>query len=119
TVRDLLRHTSGMSFRSALEQPTLDELPLAVAVRSYAAAPLQYEPGSKYQYSNAGINTAGRIIEVVSGMPYEEFLDKRLFQPLGRKDPTSGPNEEQLGRLAKSYKPNADKSGLEETRVTQ
>ena len=35
--------------------------------------PLHFEPGTKYQYSNAGINTAGRIIEVVSGMPYEDF----------------------------------------------
>ena len=77
--------------------------------------PLQFEPGSKYQYSNAGINTAGRIIEVVSGMPYEEFLDKRLFGPLGMKDTTFWPNEEQLKRLAKSYKPNKDKTGLEET----
>ena len=46
----------------------------ATRSRSYAMTPLQSEPGTKYQYSNAGINTAGRIIEVVSGMPYEEFL---------------------------------------------
>ena len=58
--------------------------------------PLQFEPGSKYQYSNAGINTAGRIIEVISGMPYEEFLRKRLFDPLGMKDTTFWPNAEQL-----------------------
>lgn len=60
--------------RSALEEPTLDLLPLRVAAGSSAMTPLQFEPGSKYQYSNAGINTAGRIIEVVSGMPYEGFL---------------------------------------------
>ena len=42
--------------------------------RLYALTPLQFEPGSKWKYSNAGINTAGRIIEVVSGMPYEKFL---------------------------------------------
>ena len=80
---------------------------------------MQFEPDSKYQYSNAGINTAGRIIEVVSGMPYEEFLDKRLFGPLGMKDTTFWPNEEQLQRLAKSYKPNADKTGLEEITIGQ
>ena len=74
--------------------------------------PLQFEPGTKYQYSNAGINTAGRIIEVVSGMPYEEFLDKRLFEPLGMKDTTFWPNEEQLKRLAKSYKPERREAGL-------
>src|ERR1700730_12075761 len=81
--------------------------------------PLLFEPDTKYQYSNAGINTAGRIIEIVSGMPYEEFLDKRLFEPLGMKDTTFWPDEEQLTRLAKSYKPNSDKSGLEETTVAQ
>ena len=81
--------------------------------------PLQFPPDSKYSYANAGLNTAGRIIEVVSGMPYEEFLAKRLFEPLGMKDTTFWPNEEQLTRLAKSYKPNADKTDLEETTVTQ
>ena len=119
TVRDILSHTSGLPFASALEQPTLDVLPLRDAAGSYAMTPLQFEPGSKYQYSNAGINTAGRIIEVVSGMPYEEFLEKRLFGPLGMKDTTFWPNDEQLTRLAKSYKPNADKTGLEETTITQ
>src|SRR5437763_15178588 len=108
-----------MPFRSALEQPTLDLLPLRVAVGSYAMTPLQFEPGSKYQYANAGINTAGRIIEVVSGVPYEEFLDKRLFGPLGMKDTTFWPNEEQLKRLAKSYRSTKDKKALEATTVGQ
>lgn len=119
TVRNALSHTSGLPFASALEQPTLDLLPLRVAVGSYALTPLLYEPGSKFQYSNAGINTAGRIIEVVSRMPYEDFLDKRLFAPLGMKDTTFWPNEAQLKRLAKSYKPNADKSDLEEIKIGQ
>jgi CubicO group peptidase (beta-lactamase class C family) len=119
TVRNVLSHTSGMLFRSALEQPTLDMLPLRVAVASYAMTPLQTEPGTKYLYSNAGINTAGRIIEVVSGTPYEVFLDKRLFEPLGMKDTTFWPNADQVARLAKSYKPNAAKTGLEETKIGQ
>jgi CubicO group peptidase (beta-lactamase class C family) len=119
TVRDILSHTSGMPFQSAMERPTLDGLPLRDAVRSYAMTPLMFEPGSKYSYSNAGINTAGRIIEVVSGMPYEEFMDRRLFGPLGMKDTTFWPNEEQLTRLAKGYRPNKDKTGLEETKIGQ
>ena len=119
TVRDILSHTSGMPFSSAIEVPTLDSLPLRTAVRSYAMTPLLFEPGSKYQYSNAGINTAGRIIEVVSGMPYEVFLDKRLFEPLGMKDTTFWPDEAQLTRLAKSYKPNTQKNGLEATTIGQ
>lgn len=119
TVRNILSHTSGLPFSSAMEQPTLDTLPLKIGVRSYAMTPIQYEPGTKYQYSNAGINTAGRIIEVVSGIPYETFLDTRLFTPLGMKDTTFWPSKRQLTRLAKSYKPNADKTNLEETTVTQ
>jgi CubicO group peptidase (beta-lactamase class C family) len=119
TVREVLSHTSGLPFSSPMEQPTLDGLPLRDAVRSYAMGPLQFPPGSKYQYSNAGINTAGRIIEVVSGMPYEKFLDERLFKPLGMKDTTFWPSASQVKRLAKSYKPKQDKNGLEETTVTQ
>jgi CubicO group peptidase (beta-lactamase class C family) len=52
-------------------------------------------------------------------MPYETFLDKRLFGPLGMKDTTFWPNEEQVARLAKSYKPNAEKTGLEATTIGQ
>jgi CubicO group peptidase (beta-lactamase class C family) len=119
TVRNVLSHTSGLPFSSPIEQPTLDVLPLAARVRSYAMLPLEFEPDSKYAYSNAGINTAGRIIEVVSGMPYEQFMDQRLFTPLGMKDTTFWPTSKQVGRLAKSYKPNAAKDGLEETTITQ
>ena len=81
TVRDLLTHTSGLPFSSALETPTLDGLPLRDAARSYALTPLNTEPGAKYQYSNAGINTVGRIIEIVAGESYEQFLRTRLFEP--------------------------------------
>jgi CubicO group peptidase (beta-lactamase class C family) len=119
TVRHLLTHTSGMPFQSAMEEPTLDLLPLQDAVRSYAMTPLQSEPGTRWAYSNAGINTAGRIIEVASGMPYEEFMDRRLFGPLGMKDTTSWPNQEQQRRLAKSYHPNASKTDLEEFQIPQ
>ena len=119
TVRNILSHTSGLPFKSTVEQPTLDGLPLREAVRSYALTPLETEPDTKYQYSNAGINTAGRIIEVVSGMSYEQFLDERLFQPLGMKDTTFWPNEEQTARLAKSYRPNKTKTDLEEFPISQ
>jgi CubicO group peptidase (beta-lactamase class C family) len=119
TVRNVLSHTSGMKFSSPMEQPTLDGLTLKDAVRSYAMMPLQYEPDTKYQYSNAGVNTAARILEVLSGMKYEDFMQKRLFDPLGMKDTTFWPNDEQVSRLAKSYKPNAAKDGLEETTVGQ
>ncbi len=119
TVREVLSHTSGLPFSSAMERPTLDLLTLREGAMSYAMTPLQSEPGAKYQYSNAGINTAGRIIEVVSGMPYEQFLDDRLFKPLGMKDTTFWPSGDQLARLAKSYRPDSAKAGLEETTIGQ
>jgi CubicO group peptidase (beta-lactamase class C family) len=118
-VRELLNHTSGLPFSSPMEEPTLDLMCLHDAVRSYALLPLQFEPGTKYDYSNAGMNTAGRIIEVVSGLAYETFMDQRLFKPLGMKDTTFWPSPAQLRRLAKSYKPNADQTELDETAITQ
>jgi CubicO group peptidase (beta-lactamase class C family) len=119
TIRHILSHTSGLPFSSAKEKPTLDRLTLEEGVKSYAETPLNTEPGTKYAYSNAGINTAGRIIEILSGMPYEDFLDKRLFGPLGMKDTTFWPNKEQLDRLAKSYKSNKEKTAEVETPIGQ
>jgi CubicO group peptidase (beta-lactamase class C family) len=119
TVRHILSHTSGMPFKSLMEDPTLDLLTLRDGVRSYAMTPLLFEPGTKYHYSNAGINTAGRIIELASGMAYEAFLDERLFRPLGMNDTTFWPSGRQLERLAKAYKPSADNRELEETTITQ
>jgi CubicO group peptidase (beta-lactamase class C family) len=117
TVRSCLSHTSGMPFGSLMEQPTIDVLPLEAAIRSYVLTPLSYEPHTKHVYSNAGINTAGRIVEVVSKMPFETFLDKRVFGPCGMTDTTFWPNAAQVKRLAKSYKPGPDKKGLEATTV--
>jgi CubicO group peptidase (beta-lactamase class C family) len=119
TVREVLSHMSGLPFKSDVENPTLDALPLAEAVASYAKTPLQTEPGTHYQYSNAGINTSARILEVVSGMKYEDFLQERLFDPLGMKDTTFWPNDEQTKRIAKSYRPNAEKNNLDEFQTGQ
>ncbi len=119
TIREVLCHVSGLPFQSAVEVPTLDGLPLAAAVRSYAMTPLATEPGAHFLYSNAGINTAARIVEVVSKMPYENFMQKRLFDPLGMKDTTFWPNEEQARRVAKSYRPDDAKTNLKEITIGQ
>ncbi|MFM8469097.1 MAG: serine hydrolase domain-containing protein [Limisphaerales bacterium] len=119
TVREVLSHTSGLPFKSKAEEPTLDGLPLRDAVASYAKTPLTFEPGTKYTYSNAGINTAARLIEVLTGKSYEAFMDDRLFHPLGMKDTTFWPTKEQLTRLATPHKPNAAKTGLELTTISQ
>jgi CubicO group peptidase (beta-lactamase class C family) len=117
-VREVLSHTSGLPFSSPIEKPTLDLYPLELRVRSYAMLPLLFEPGSRSQYSNAGINTAGRIIEVVGGMPYEQFLDERLFRPLGMSDTTFWPSGTQLERVPRAYRPAKD-GGLEEVPINQ
>lgn len=119
TIRDVLSHTSGLPFKSPEEQPTLDALPLEKAVKTYAKQALLFEPGKDFLYSNAGINTAARILEVVSGMAYEDFMNQRLFAPLGMVDTTFWPNDEQVARLAKSYKPGKDGKGLESLLVGQ
>jgi CubicO group peptidase (beta-lactamase class C family) len=77
---------------------------------------LQFPPGSKWSYSNSGINTLGRVVEVVSGQPFAAFLQARLLDPLGMKDTTFWPTPAQLRRLAKSYKIGPD-GKLEEVPV--
>jgi CubicO group peptidase (beta-lactamase class C family) len=119
TVRETLNHTSGLPFKSAIEEPTLDGLSLSSAVRSYAMTPLLTEPGSAYRYSNAGINTAARLIEVVAKIKYEDFMQQKLFDPLGMKDTTFWPNEAQALRVAKSYRPDASKTNLVEFPISQ
>ena len=114
TLRDLLTHTSGLT-SSAPEAGR--DLSLAELTLTYALQPLQFEPGSKWSYCNPGINTLGRIIEVVSGEKFSDFLDRRLFVPLGMKDTTFWPTEEQARRVAKAYGPAPDGQGLAETPV--
>jgi CubicO group peptidase (beta-lactamase class C family) len=118
-IREILSHTSGLRFRSAAQPGALDLLPLKDAVRSYAAEPLLYQPGTDYEYSNEGLNTAARIIEVVSGIPYERFMQERLFNPLGMTDTTFWPNPEQISRLAMSYQLDAQTKDLKEITVGQ
>jgi predicted alpha-1,2-mannosidase len=118
-VREILSHTSGLPFKSAAQPGALDTLPLKQAVKSFAAEPLNFQPGTEYAYSNEGINTAARIIEVVSGMPYERFMQERLFTPLGMNDTTFWPNAEQIKRLAKTYKFDPQSKELKELQINQ
>ncbi len=101
TIRQILTHTSGMGEMSPAESRECRTL--ADAVRRYAAKPLQFIPGSRWAYCQSGINTAARIVETSSGRAFPEFLDERLFRPLGTKDTTFYLGEEQSRRLAKSY----------------
>jgi CubicO group peptidase (beta-lactamase class C family) len=113
TVRDLLTHSSGIGdVPSPRPHSTLAELAMA-----YSREPLQFPPGSKWSYSNPGINTLGRIVETAAGIPFAEFIEQRLFAPLGLTDTTFWPSETQAPRIAKCYRLNKDTSKLEETQV--
>ena len=113
TVQDLLTHTAGLGDVPA---PRPD-CSLAELVMAYSQQPLRFLPGSKWEYSNPGINTLGRIVEVVSCERFERFLEKRILKPLAMRDTTFWPSSDQARRLAKSYKPAATGKGLEETPV--
>jgi CubicO group peptidase (beta-lactamase class C family) len=106
TVRDLLTHTSGLPGR--LPEGLADlyvkrNRTLAEAVLAFSQRPLDFEPGSKWAYCNPGIDTLGRIIEVVSEQSYEDFLRQRVFGPLGMADTTFYPTPEQRERTAMTY----------------
>jgi CubicO group peptidase (beta-lactamase class C family) len=107
TIRHLLTHTSGLA--EATPEQSKAAKTLADLIPAYASQPLAFEPDSKWKYCQSGINTAARIVEVVSGQSFPEFLHKRLFRPLGMKDTTFYLTQEQMPRLAKSYKKEADK----------
>src|SRR5438094_1445878 len=80
------------------------DVPIKEAVALYSQQPLDFEPGSKRQYSNAGIATLGRVIEVVADQPYEKFLEERIFRPLGMKDSFFFAPQEKVDRIAMVYK---------------
>ena len=100
TVRDLLCHQSGCRLYIPLVHRSI---PLREVARRVAEAPLKTHPGDCFWYNNPAIDTAGAVVEVVAGMPYETFLEKRLFGPLGMKDTTFFPDAGQIARLARCY----------------
>ena len=114
TIRHLLTHTSGMGEISADQARACKTL--ASVIPLYVAKPVRFTPGSKWAYCQSGINTGGRIAEVVTGEPLEKLLQRRLFDPMGMKDTTFYLTERQLPRLAKSYR-RTDKGDLEVTAI--
>ncbi len=112
-IRDLLTHTSGLADAPS---PRTDAT-LAELVMAYSQLPLRFPPGSKWEYCNSGINTLGRIVEVVSGQRIENFFQRRIFNPLRMKDTTFWPTPSQARRLARTYQPGKDGNGLEATEI--
>jgi len=96
TLRHLLTHTSGMG--EATDEETKAARTLSDLVPAFASKPLAFEPGSKWQYCQSGFLTLGRIVEIVSGLPFGVFLRKNIFDPLGMKDTTFYLSEAQIKR---------------------
>jgi CubicO group peptidase (beta-lactamase class C family)/glyoxylase-like metal-dependent hydrolase (beta-lactamase superfamily II) len=114
TIRHLLTHTSGMGEITAAQARECKTL--ASVMPLYLAKPIAFTPGSKWVYCQSGINTGGRIAEVVAKQPLDKLLKERLFDPLGMKGTTFYLTEKQLPRLARSYR-RTDKGDLEETAI--
>jgi CubicO group peptidase (beta-lactamase class C family) len=112
TVRDLMAHTSGLSYhfleatpvgRLYNEAKLLDPgIPLAEAIDDLARFPIAFDPGSRWHYS-VGVDVAARLIEVISREPLAGFLRKRLFDPLGMVDMGFDVPEIKRSRLAAMY----------------
>jgi CubicO group peptidase (beta-lactamase class C family) len=106
TIRDLLTHTSGFpptppgAFRPF---EVWDTTPMDKLVAITAQQPLDFEPGSRFEYSSMGFEAVGRVIEVLSGMPFDQFLATRLFTPLGMKDTFFFPPPDKYDRIASVY----------------
>jgi len=120
TIRDLLTHTSGLMSLGvpnpgAPDSNELLKTNLAGMVPRFAAVPLDFQPGTKWAYSNwAGFDVLGRIVEITSGKPFDQFLKERIFEPLGIKDTGFGPfSDFRAPRLATRYNPSP--TGLKKT----
>jgi CubicO group peptidase (beta-lactamase class C family) len=109
TLRMLLSHTAGIAFPP--RKPTDGAISLKAYVASLLKTPLAFQPGSAYEYG-FGPTVAGRILEIVSGQRYEDFLRTRLFEPLGLRDTTFHPDDALRARIARTYKRDEDSGEL-------
>ncbi|WP_051933697.1 serine hydrolase [Massilia sp. BSC265] len=86
TIEHLLTHTSGIvsyTGKPGYAQRAPQDTTVAAQIDSFKNDPLQFEPGSAWRYNNSGYYLLGAIIEKVSGLPYHQFLEQRIFVPLG------------------------------------
>ncbi len=119
TIKDLLTHTSGLASggitRSEAGKVYGGRKPtdrLADAIPRLGPLPLDFQPGTKWQYSaGAGFDVLGRVVEVASDLPFDQFLRQRVFEPLGMKDIFFGVPADRASRLPTLYRRTAQ--GLE------
>ncbi len=102
TIRDLLTHTSGLVAPPRI--PTEPRATLAAVIPRFGAEPLEFQPGTRWMYSNTvAFDTLARIVEIVSGKTYDRFLRERMFEPLGMKDTAHVLDAAQKQRFARRY----------------
>jgi len=101
TLRMLLSHTAGLPF---FTDRALPRAGMAVLAERAAEQPLAYEPGTKYQYSNWGIDVAMAMVEKATGKPFNVVMHERIFKPLGMTDSSFGISASQRARLATVYR---------------
>lgn len=93
TLRELLSHTSGYEDYYAEDYsliPMAHSITPDALMDDWAKRPLDFDPGTKWQYSNTNYVIAGKIVEMVSGMPLMTFLQQNIFNPLGMHDVMDG-----------------------------
>ena len=112
-IRDLLMHTSGLTYDFMADNPVAQQYrdarlmndatrTLEAVIDELATLPLAFQPGSRWHYS-VGIDVAARLIEVLSGQSVGDFLQERMFGPLGMVDTGFGVPAEKLPRLSAMY----------------
>lgn len=102
TLAQILTHTSGLGEAPAAAAGRAKTL--ADLVPLWLAAPMQYEPGQRWKYTQSGINVAARIVEIVSGQSFDRFVQARVFDPLGMTGATFFPEERVASRRVTGYK---------------
>ena len=118
TVRELMSHTGGLVYVPPLSRGPVAEAYGKVGVldrnstlKEMAAKlgkiPLNYQPGTQWVYS-VSVDVQGYLVEVLSGQPLDEFLQKRIFAPLGMKDTAFYVSADKASRLSRNYSPGAD-----------
>ncbi len=106
TVRMVMNHTGGFEFELPNYQNMggwARRMPLRSVAATAAALPLMFEPGTKVQYSNVGIDIGAAVVEVVTGKRWEEFLKERVFDPLGMNDSSFWLTDAQLAHQIEMY----------------
>ena len=106
TVRNVMNHTGGFAFELPNYQAMggwSRRMPLRSVAATAAAIPLQFEPGTKAQYSNVGIDIGAAIVERVTGKRWEQVVQERILDPLGMKDSTFFPTDAQLAAKIEMY----------------